>query len=197
MKRGNMEYEVMMEHLEKKGFSTYDAKQGGVSFLGSQRDLEAAATFIEEDETPLAIAAGEFYYAGPGTGGTNNAIIVLTNERLLKVDKKINNTDMTAYYVEDINSSKLNTAFLSSQLVIATTSSSIVVSKVKKDTAKRFHAELNKLIRDFKKNKRNGGATTINKATSGMDEIKKAKELLDAGIINDKEFAALKKKYLG
>ncbi|MCK5867510.1 MAG: SHOCT domain-containing protein [Mycoplasmataceae bacterium] len=30
-----------------------------------------------------------------------------------------------------------------------------------------------------------------------MDEIKKAKELLDAGIINDKEFAALKKKYLG
>ena len=192
-----MEYEVMMEHLVKNGFSTDDAKQGGVSFLGSQRDLQAAATFLEEDEIPMAIAAGEFYYAGSGINGVNNAIIVLTNERILKVDKKIKNTDMAAYFVEDVNSSKLNTSFLSSQLVIATTSSSIVVSKVKKDTARKFHKVLIDLIRETKKGKKNGGGTTVNHAASGMDEILKAKKLLDAGIIDEKEFAALKKKHLG
>ena len=191
-----MEYEVMMNHLEKNGFTIDDSKQGGISFMGSQRDLKAAAGFIEGDEMPLAIAAGEFYYAGPGTGGTNNAIVVLTNERILKVDKKIRNADMTSYYIEDINSSKLNTAFLSSQMVIATTSSSIVISKVKKDTAKRFHAALNESVRNFKKAKREGGGNTVHQAASGMDEIKKAKELFDAGIIDADEFTAIKNKHL-
>ena len=190
-----MTYEKMMEALNKNGFSEEDAKQGGISFLGSQRDLVAAATFIENDEVPLAIAAGEFYYNGPGTGGTNNAVVVLTNERILKVDKKWKNADLSAFFIDDVNSSKLNTAFLSSQVVIATTSGTISIMKVKKDTGKKFNNVLNKLLRENKKQKRGGNASTA--VLSSMDELKKAKELLDAGIINQKEFDVVKKKLLG
>ena len=189
-----MTYEKMMKLLNEHGFSEEDAKQGGVSFLGSQRDLEAAATFLEDDEIPMAIAAGQFYYNGPGTPGTNNAIVMMTNERILKVDKKIKNADMSAFYIDDVNSSKLNTSFLSSTIVIATTSGSIIVSKVKKDTGKKFNDVLNKLLRANKKQKRGDNAKGA--AVSSMDELKKAKDLLDAGIIDKKEFDALKKKLL-
>lgn len=191
-----MTYEQMMTHLKNNGFTEDDAKQGGISFLGSQRDLEASAQFIEDDEIPLAIAAGEFYYIGPGTSGNNNAIIVLTNERILKVDKKLKNVDLSAFFIDDVNSSKFNTSFLSSSLVIATTSGTITVSKVKKDTGKKFNDVLNKLLRENKKQKRGGNGAT-HSALSPMEELKKAKELLDMGVINQKEFDTLKKKHLG
>lgn len=189
-----MEYNKFMELLSKNGFTKEDAKQGGVAFLGSQRDLEAGVKFVRDDETPLAIMGGQFFYTGPGTSGINNAVLILTDERLIKADKKIKNTDMSQFHIEDINSSDFNTSFLSSQVSIATTSGRITVDKVKKNTAQKFNEILSDLILNFKKNKRkpSGGA-----ALSGMDEIKKAKELLDGGIISQKEFDAIKKKHIG
>lgn len=189
-----MEYSKFMELVYKNGFTEEDAKQGGISFLGSQRDLEAGVAYVEENEVPIGIVAGQFFYSGPGTAGINNAILLLTNERILKVDKKLKNVDVTTYFIDDINSSQFNTSFLSSELRIATTSGTIVVNKVKKDTGQKFNAALQELIRNEKKAKKahHGGA-----AVSAMDELKKAKELLDAGIITQDEFNALKKKHIG
>ena len=188
-----MEYSKMIELLGKNGFTEEDAKQGGVSFLGSGRDLKAAAEFLNSGETPLAIVGGEFFYSGPGTAGVNNAVLMLTDERLIKVDKKIKNADMSSFFLDDIISSEFKTAFLSSSLVIGTANGRIAVNKVKKDTGKKFNKVLNDLLRDNKKTKRSGGGAAL----SGMDEVKKAKELLDAGIIDQKEFDAIKKKHIG
>lgn len=190
-----MEYSKFIELLGKNGFTAEDAKQGGISFLGSQRDLEAGVTFVADDEMPLAVIGGEFFYTGPGTAGTNNAVLILTNERLIKADKKIKNVDMTQFYIDDINSSDFNTSFLSSQMSISTTSGNISLTKIKKDTGRRFCDVLTELIRDHKKSVKNPKVHVA--ASSGMDEVKKAKELLDEGIITKKEFDAIKKKHIG
>lgn len=188
-----MDYNKFMEAIAKNGFSTEDAGQGGVSFLGSQRDLEAGVAHIDDDETPVAIAAGQFFYTGAGTAGVNNAILLLTDRRIVKADKKIRNVDFETFYIDDINSTAVKTEFLSSTLKISTTSGTINVNKVKKETAKRFNAELQKLIVAHKKASK-GGTTA---ALSPMEELKKAKELLDAGIIDKAEFDKLKAKFLG
>ena len=188
-----MEYKKFMDAVKKYGFSEDDAAQGGVSFLGSQRDLKAGVEHVEDDETPVGLAAGQFFYTGPGTAGVNNAIILLTDRRIIKADKKIKNVDFESFYIDDVNSSAVKTSFLSSRLTIKTTSGSISVDKVKKDTAIKFNKELHRLIKESKDSKKGGGTAAL----SSMDELKKAKELHDAGIIDDAEFAALKKKFLG
>ncbi len=191
-----MDYDKFMGIIAKNGFTIEDAKQGGISFLGSERDLKAAIDVIGDDETPIGIVAGEFFFTGLGGTRRNNAIMVLTDERMIKADKKFKNTDFTTFYIDDVNSSQLKTSFLSSSLLIATTSGRIALSKVKKDTGKKFDDALHVLIRENKKIKKRGGTAAGGGALSGMDEIKKGKELLDAGIINQKEFDALKKKHL-
>lgn len=188
-----MEYGLFLEKLEKNGFTESDAKQGGIAFLSSLRDLKAGAGFVHDDEEPMAILAGQFFYTGPGTDGINNAILILTEDRLIKADKKLKNTDMTQFMIEDINSSDFNTSFLSSQVSISTTSGNIRVDKVKKGTAKKFNDTLIKLIRETRKARKN---PSVVNATSSMDELKKAKELLDSGIITQKEFDAIKKKHI-
>ena len=189
-----MEYELFMQKIAKYGFTEDDTKQGGVAFLSSKRDLKAGVDFVHDDEEPIGILAGEFFYTGPGTTGVNNAILILTNERLIKADKKLKNTDMTQFMVDDINSSNFNTSFLSSQVTIKTTSGDITVSKVKKTTAQKFNDELVKLIREARKALKS--PKVIQGASSSMDELIKAKELLEAGVITQKEFDAIKKKHI-
>ena len=188
-----MEYIKFLEAIALKGFSTDDAKQGGVAFLGSLRDLKAGANFIEDGEIPMGIAAGQFFESGGARAGVDNAILILTDRRLLRANKKIKNTDITTFYVEDINSSSYKTSFLSSRLEIKTTSGTLKIEKVRKDTAEKFDKLLHELIRKEKNAKKTNGGASL----SGMDEIKKAKELFDAGIISQEEFNDLKKKHIG
>ena len=187
-----MEYSKVVESIAKFGFSEDDTKQGGLSFAGSARDFKSAVVEIHEDETPIGIAAGEFYKVTARGIKKNNAILILTNERIIMADKKWKNTDFSSFYIDDIKSSDFVTSFLSTKLTFTTANDSFGVDKVKKETGKRFNEELHKLIRSNKKASKGG----VN-AVSGMDELKKAKDLLDAGIIGKKEFDALKKKLLG
>jgi len=188
-----MELEKVLKYLEKNGFSMNDTAQGGVSFVGSKRDFIAAVKEIGEDETPLAIMAGEFWFVGPGTPGKNNAIVILTNERLIFADKKIRNVDFKTFYLDDVNSVSYKTAFLSSEFVIKTTSEKIAINKVKKDTGTRFNKVLHEELKNTRKNKNSGGVAAL----SGMDEVRKAKTLFDEGIISKEEFDAIKAKHIG
>ena len=190
-----MEYKQFMEGIAKFGFSEEDTKQGGLAFAGSLRDLKAAVVEIHEDETPIGIAAGEFWKVSPRGAKKNNAVLMLTSERLIMADKKWKNVDFTSFYIDDIKSSDFKTSFLSSKLIFTTTNDSFNVDKVKKETGKKFNEELHKLIRAGKNASK--GGNVVNQAASGMDEIKKAKELLDSGIIDQNEFDEIKKKYLG
>lgn len=190
-----MEYNKFMKIIEKNNFSEADTGQGGLSFAGSLRDLKAAVVEVHEDETPIGIAAGEFWKLAKRGIKKNNAILILTSERIIMADKKWKNVDYTSFYIEDVKSSDFRTSFLSSQLIFTTANDTFNVDKVKKDTGKKFNEELHKLIRSSKKSSK--GGTVINQASSGMDEIKKGKELLDAGIITQKEFNEIKKKHLG
>lgn len=146
-----MEYSKVLEQLKANGFSEADTKQGGLSFAGSLRDLKAAAPEIHEDEKVLAVAGGEYIYLGMRGAKVNNAVFILTEERLIRADKKISNVDIESFYIDEINSVSNKASFLSSTLMINVPGHRIKVAKVKKATAKKFSDILNKMVRDEKK----------------------------------------------
>lgn len=69
----------------------------------------------------------------------------------------------------------------------------VTFSRVDNPEVERIKAKIEELQRSM----RDGGNTVVQSAPSAADEIKKFKELLDQGIINENEYEAKKKQLLG
>lgn len=92
---------------------------------------------------------------------------------------------------EDITGIEFKKGLVFGDLEIATSGMKIEVERVKKDEGDAFVTVLRSKLEEARKEKY-GKSEKI----SPMDEIKKAKELLDAGAITEEEFESIKKKYL-
>jgi len=90
---------------------------------------------------------------------------------------------------EDITGIEFNKGLMFGDLEISTAGMKIEVERVKKDEGDAFVTILRNKLEETRKQK-------SGENISPMDEIKKAKELLDAGAITEKEFEDIKKKYL-
>jgi hypothetical protein len=91
---------------------------------------------------------------------------------------------------EDITGIEFKKGLVFGDLEISTSGMKIEVERVKKNEGDDFVTVLRDKLKETRLEKQ--GNTTI----SPMDEIKKAKELLDAGAITEEEFENIKKKYL-
>jgi len=92
---------------------------------------------------------------------------------------------------EDITGIEFKKGLVFGDLEISTSGMKIEVERVKKDEGDAFVTVLRSKLEETRKEKY-GKSEKI----SPMDEIKKAKELLDAGAITEEEFESIKKKYL-
>ncbi len=92
---------------------------------------------------------------------------------------------------EDITGIEFKKGLVFGELEIHTSGMKIEVERVKKDEGDAFVTVLRNKLAETRKQKY--GKT---EELSPMDEIKKAKELLDIGAITEEEFEAIKKKYL-
>ncbi|MGZ7209726.1 MAG: SHOCT domain-containing protein [Methanobacterium sp.] len=92
---------------------------------------------------------------------------------------------------EDITGIEFKKGLVFGDLEISTSGMKIEVERVKKDEGDAFVTVLRNKLEETRKEKY-GKSEQI----SPMDEIKKAKDLLDAGAITEEEFEAIKKKYL-
>lgn len=102
----------------------------------------------------------------------------------------INKGDQFVEY-EDITGIKFKKGLVFGELEIFTPGRKIEVERVKKDEGDAFVTLLRKKLEETRKE-------TVGEPqkVSPMDEIKKAKDLLDAGAITEEEFEIIKKKYL-
>ncbi|MGZ7096485.1 MAG: SHOCT domain-containing protein [Methanobacterium sp.] len=92
---------------------------------------------------------------------------------------------------EDITGIEFKKGLVFGDLEISTSGMKIEVERVKKDEGDAFVTVLRNKLEETRKEKY-GKSEQI----SPMDEIKKAKDLRDAGAITEEEFEAIKKKYL-
>ena len=92
---------------------------------------------------------------------------------------------------EDITGIEFKKGIVYGNLEISTSGMKIEVERVKKDEGDAFVTVLRSKLEETRKQK-----YTTPEKVSPMDEIKKAKELLDAGAITEEEFENVKKKYL-
>lgn len=92
---------------------------------------------------------------------------------------------------EDITGIEFKKGLVFGDLEIFTSGMKIEVERIKKKEGDAFVTVLRHKLEEIRK-QRYGKTAEI----SAIDEIKKAKELLDAGAINEEEFEKLKKKYL-
>ena len=92
---------------------------------------------------------------------------------------------------EDITGIEFKKGLVFGDLEISTSGMKIEVERVKKDEGDAFITVLRSKLEETRKQKYN----QVEKI-SPMDEIKKAKELLDSGAITEEEFENIKKKYL-
>lgn len=92
---------------------------------------------------------------------------------------------------EDITGIEFKKGLVFGDLEIHTSGMKIEVERVKKNEGDAFVTVLRDKLKETRKDKL-GNSNEI----SPMDEIKKAKELLDTGAITEEEFENIKKKYL-
>lgn len=92
---------------------------------------------------------------------------------------------------EDITGIKFKKGLVFGDLEILTAGAKIEVERIKKNEGDAFVTVLRNKLEDTRKEKY-GKSEKL----SPMDEIKKAKDLLDAGAITEEEYQNIKKKYL-
>ena len=92
---------------------------------------------------------------------------------------------------EDITGIEFKKGLVFGDLEISTSGMKIEVERIKKDEGDAFITVLRNKLEETRKQK-----YAKSEEISPMDEIKKAKDLLDAGAITEEEFENIKKKYL-
>lgn len=92
---------------------------------------------------------------------------------------------------EDITSIGFKKGLLLGQIIISFSGGKFKIDNINKPIGPNFVSNVQKRIADARK----AGNNHVN-ALSPMDEIKKAKELLEIGAISEEEFNKIKNKYL-
>ncbi len=191
----------------KKDKAQIHLKTAGINLMTSERDINAIDGEIGEKEKILCIVTGKLVqrsndrsrgisvggFSNQNTGTDSKGALIITDEQAVFVDKRVLGKDTTIITGDMINSVSLSGGIISSRVIITSFGGGYDITDLKKDAAKDAVQALKTLQKNSKGNK---GGTVINNAASGMEEIKKAKQLLDEGIIDKAEFEAIKKKHI-
>lgn len=176
-------------------------KTAGINVLTVEKDIKAAESIIDSNEKVYLMAAGKLAqfsndrFLGIGnqnyTGTDTKGVIIVTDKKAAFVDKRIFGKQSTIIEGERISSVQNASGIISGRIIIKCFGDQYDITDLKKEAAEKAVIAIKKLLSNVKanSNKNNG-------SVSGMEEIKKAKALLDDGIISEDEFKKIKDKYL-
>lgn len=196
-----MTNQQILDALSAKGY-TQDAFKGSVlgggglwgGLMGAKGEKSVLAENTHEGEEPMAAVAGSLQTFRGNSTSSNNCLMYLTNERLILIDKGlITKGSIKSYDLDDVNSVSRKSGFFGGGMEIRVAGGIMTVTGAKKEFSEKFIDDFQKVKAAFKKATRGGGAAAV----SPMDELKKAKEMLDAGIIDQADFDKIKAKILG
>lgn len=177
-----MDLKEIQRQMEKAGVS---------DTFGTKKEVKALPEILNDNET--------IQYATSGFVDGNTVLIVLTQKRILFIDKGlifgIKSTEIPLDMVNGVSYSK---GLLFGKVSITNGAVTTLVEQVDKNTAPIMVNKIKESSEKYKESLHNALSSNISGATplDGPDQIKKYKDLLDDGIITQEEFNAKKKQIL-
>ncbi|MBC7100921.1 MAG: PH domain-containing protein [Methanobacteriales archaeon] len=158
---------------EKQGELIELAKKWNVWIFGHRHDIRALPEILRDDEKVERMATG-FYEGGTG-------VIVATDQRILFVDKgRLFGLRVEEFPYDAITSVRYKKGLFTGSIKIYSGGNEAKIENVLPNEIDAFKKILESKITQKAKG--------IDQITSPLDEIKKAKELLDMGAITKEEF---------
>ena len=163
-------------------------KEAGVSdTFGTKKEVKYLPNILFDDEI--------VQYATSGFVNNNTVLVVLTQKRLLFVDKGflygVRTTEIPLDMVNGVSYSK---GIFLGEISVMNGAAAVSIKNVTKDTVEIMSNAIKVCSDKYKKSLHSNSNSS---STSTADEILKLKELLDAGILTEEEFSAKKKQVLG
>lgn len=148
-----------------------------------------------DEEVKFALLACGIYN-GSQIVCSGDSILFITSERILYGQKGLLWTTVKSVNLDDCRDIETDTFGIIRGTIKINTKTEMVRFEAKKSEVIRLANIIEKTLEEVVKTKKTVASTIINQ-TSSADELKKFKELLDAGIITEAEFDTKKKQLLG
>ncbi|AXG38857.1 hypothetical protein EGCR1_09105 [Enterococcus gilvus] len=162
---------------------------GLLDTFGTKKEIKSLPDYIDNDEDVKYVTSG--FYDG------NTILLVLTNQRMLFLDKgMLYGVNKIEIPIDKINSVSYKKGMLLSTLKMFNGAAPVEIKNIDNNTIERLTKEINSAIKEYSVS--NSQPMNINQNSfSAADEIKKFKELLDLDVITQEEFNEKKKELLG
>ncbi|TYC50026.1 hypothetical protein ESZ50_02900 [Weissella muntiaci] len=176
------------ENVERLREIENQMDRAGVSDLfGTKKEVKALPTILDVEETII--------YATSGIVGTGTVLVVVTDKRLLFVDRGlIYGTNFREIPFSKINAVNYSTRLLLADISIDNGANTTKIDNVNKKTAPIFVDKLKGAIASFQDNA--NSPVNASSSNSLADELTKLSGLKDAGILTEDEFNQQKAKLL-
>ena len=166
-------------------------ESAGVSDLfGTKKEVKALPEILNDDE--------HIVYATSGIVNNNTVLVVLTQKRVIFIDKGliygIKSTEIPLDMVNGVSYSK---GILLGKVSITNGAITTAIDNVNKNTAPVLTDKIKETAEQYKESLRPPVKNTPIQVLDGPDQIKKYKSLEDEGIITHEEFEAKKKQIMG
>lgn len=181
-----------------EGMDAY-AKAGGYIYIGDSalKHFEVIEKHLLPGEKVLMALAPNSIYNGPNIVMGGVTAMAFTNKRLVYGQQsKILGTPVKSVNLDNVNDVQKDAFGLVEGSISIDTLKENITFKFQKQCVDRIYGDVMKILDTYRAEKNNAPIISV-AATSNADELKKFKELLDAGIINQEEFDAKKKQLLG
>jgi hypothetical protein len=165
----------------------------GMTETWGVKHFEVVAKSLQADEEVLYTFIGLHNYISMSKHDNNYAYAV-TNKRIIMGQKKLVGENLQSVSLENINDVTLQKGMAIGTVTIDTIREKFNVG-VTKSQAQVISDNIHELV--FRAKQISSTPSPAPAAISGADELKKFKELLDAGILTQEEFDAKKKQILG
>jgi len=155
--------------------------------FGTKKEIKELPMILKEDEIIM--------YAASGFADGNTWLITCTDKRILFIDKgMIFGLKQVEIPIEKINSISYKKGLLFGEIVIYHGAAQMSISQIDKKALKPLVDAINN---EIEKLKTDTPVQQQQTTASAADELLKFKQLLDAEVITQEEFAAKKKELLG
>ncbi|ASA89463.1 TPA: PH domain-containing protein [Streptococcus agalactiae] len=166
---------------------------GAYDTWGTKKEVKALPEILSDDEI--------IQYATSGFVNGNTVLVVLTQKRILFIDKgMLYGIRSTEIPLDMVNSVSYSKGLILGTIAVMNGATKIEISNITKDTCPVLTEKIKDCVEQYKYNlyqQQSPQKTTTVSSEDTVAEIRKFKQLYDEGILTEEEFIAKKKIILG
>lgn len=178
-----------------------EINQGFYDTFGVRKEFGVLPTYLEENETVLALASGMVTQSDTSNAtdwGSNTWLVVLTDERFLFLDhamltKSVDTQSVRLDRVQAVSSSQ---GFLLGKITVDLSARVIVIDNCQKKDVKAMAEIANRLLKDREQQAKARQSSASGPTVDYADQLTKFARLRDEGVLSDEEFAEAKRKMI-